>query len=193
MKKVGILLGSFDPIHIGHIAMITEVLNKKLVDKVLIVPTRQNPWKPKSTDFDIRCKMIESIIIQNFDNSVCLSYIEETLEPPFYTYKTLQALKARYKDSELYLIGGSDTINSLYFWDHADWILSNIKLIGVIRNNVPFSIPVEHQVKLTLDISSFDIREMVKENKIVYPYITKNTYNLIKFYNLYGKELELHD
>ena len=43
--KVGLLLGSFDPIHIGHVHMATEALNRGLVDQVFFVPTMQNPWK----------------------------------------------------------------------------------------------------------------------------------------------------
>lgn len=51
MTRIGLLLGSFDPIHIGHLYMATQALNNKLVDKVLFVPTFQNPWKEQSIDF----------------------------------------------------------------------------------------------------------------------------------------------
>lgn len=50
-KKIGFLMGSFDPIHIGHLFMASEALNKNIVDEVVFVPTFQNPWKPQSTDF----------------------------------------------------------------------------------------------------------------------------------------------
>ena len=56
--KVGFLLGTFDPIHMGHLYMITSALNDNLVDEVVVVPTMQNVWKDhKATDFQHRCFM----------------------------------------------------------------------------------------------------------------------------------------
>ena len=61
--RIGLLFGSFDPIHIGHIAIATTILNAKAVDKVLFVVAAQNPWKDrKATDFNIRCSMVHQSI-----------------------------------------------------------------------------------------------------------------------------------
>ena len=88
--RIGLLLGSFDPIHIGHISMATSVLNEQLVDKVLFVPTKQNPWKPKSTSFIHRNMMIMKALY-GFENCE-LCPIEWSIESPNYSYKTLQLL-----------------------------------------------------------------------------------------------------
>lgn len=63
--KIGILLGSFDPIHIGHIAIVSKVLNEGLVDKVLFLPAVQNPWKHrKAVSVDLRSNMIRSAMYE---------------------------------------------------------------------------------------------------------------------------------
>lgn len=64
--KIGVLLGSFDPIHIGHIAIVSKVLNEGLVDKVLFLPAVQNPWKHrKVVNVDLRADMIRSAMYES--------------------------------------------------------------------------------------------------------------------------------
>ena len=79
--KVGILLGSFNPIHMGHLHMAASALNAELVDEVVFVPSVQNPWKKKySADFRnrcfmiIHCRLINSLIIFN-SNRFCFCLI----------------------------------------------------------------------------------------------------------------------
>ena len=112
--KIGLLLGSFDPIHAGHIYMATQALNNNFVDKVLFVPTYQNPWKSNSTDFDKRCFMVQ-LAIENVSNCY-LSLIETKTTHPHYTSNTLKLLKKQYPNDELFLIVGVDTVLSIKDW-----------------------------------------------------------------------------
>ena len=89
--KIGVLLGSFDPIHMGHLYMATSALNDNLVDRVLFVPSVQNPWKEESTDFRHRCFMVQ-LAIDELDHCH-LSSIDFRTSEPHYSVNTLMLLK----------------------------------------------------------------------------------------------------
>lgn len=87
--KVGFLLGTFDPIHMGHLYMITSALNDNLVDEVVVVPTMQNVWKDReATEFQHRCFMTQ-LAIDEIDNCT-ISSIDYYTPEPHYSYQTLQ-------------------------------------------------------------------------------------------------------
>ena len=102
MKKIGLLLGSFDPIHIGHINIIREALN--YVDKVILVPSGHNPWKKNNpAPLDLRVEMCIRAA-RPFGGSVEVSDIEGTFEPPYYSNKPLNHFRELYKEDEKYII-----------------------------------------------------------------------------------------
>lgn len=183
--KVGILLGSFNPIHMGHLHMATSALNLELVDEVVFVPSVQNPWKDKySADFRNRCFMI-SLAIDDMEHC-SLSSIDYRNTEPYYSANTLRLLKEEYPEDDLYLIVGLDIVNDIKNWNEGDWILDNFKLITVARNGyLDSGIP---DIQKTLDISSTEIRELIKARKQIYPLVPKVISQYIKRYNLYKYE-----
>ena len=87
--KVGFLLGTIVPIHMGHLYMITSALNDNLVDEVVVVPTMQNVWKDhKATDFQHRCFMTQLAIDEI--NNCTISSIDYYNPETNYSYQTLQ-------------------------------------------------------------------------------------------------------
>ena len=182
--KVGILLGSFNPIHMGHLHMAASVLNYELVDEVVFVPSVQNPWKKKySADFRNRCFMI-SLAIDDMEHC-SLSSIDYRNSEPYYSSNTLKMLKEEYPDDELYLIVGSDIVKDIENWNEGQWILDNFKLIVVARNGCKNLDLID--IPKTLDVSSTEIRELVKEKKQIYPLVPKVIAQYVKRYNLYKK------
>lgn len=185
--KVGFLLGTFDPIHMGHLYMVTSVLNDGLVDEVVVVPTMQNVWKEKeATDFQHRCFMVQ-LAIDEIDNCT-LSSIDYRTPEPHYSYQTLQLLKEDYPDEELYLIVGADIVDSIKDWKEGDWILENFKLIAVNRAGSNFKSAVDGYVSNTFNISSTMIRYLVKDKKQIYPLVPKAISQYIHRFNLYKDE-----
>lgn len=185
--KIGFLLGSFDPIHIGHVQMINSVLNSGF-DKVIVVPTVQNPWKDsKATDFAYRCQMIENAI-SHFGDKCCLSKDELLVDGTNYSYKVLSLLREKYKDNELFIIAGSDCVNDIPKWkNYNSDIEPYFSIAGLKRNKMDkipdYAIPIDQEI--VIPISSTYIRRMVKENKIFFPYINAENEKLIKKLNLY--------
>lgn len=181
MKRIGFLLGSFDPVHIGHIYMATEALNNDLVDEVIFVPTFQNPWKNKSTDFHKRCLMLE-MAITSLENCK-ISMIEQSLTAPYYSYNTLKALSKQYANDDLYLIVGADVVTEIPHWNNGSWILSNYRLITVRRDGYDYKAALD--IPNTLNVSSTYIRDLYRKKKQVYPLVPKELDVYIKKYKIY--------
>ena len=179
--KVGFLLGSFDPIHMGHLYMASSVLNAGLVDEVVFVPSVQNPWKENSTDFRNRCFMIQ-LAIDDMEHC-SLSSIDYRNTEPYYSVNTLKMLKEEYPEDDLYVIVGVDIINDIKNWHEGQWILDNFKLITIAREGyLDSGIP---DIRKTLNVSSTEIRELAKEKKQIYPLVPKVISQYIKRFNLY--------
>ncbi len=126
--KIGVFVGSFNPVHKGHMDMVNISINKKIVDKVLIIPTG-NYWnKNNIIDINHRINMLEQYSNENI-------IIEKELNNLQYTYQIINKLKDRYKDSELYLILGADNIISFDKWKEYKKLLK-LNLIIFNRDNI---------------------------------------------------------
>ena len=179
--KLGLYVGSFNPVHNGHITVINYLLDNNLVDKVLVLPT-PNYWdKQDIIDVKDRINMLkffetENIIIDSIHNNYP------------YTYQVIDSIKKDY-DDELYLIIGSDNLEKLYLWKNIDKILEN-KIIVLKRGNDDIDKLLEKYPRdrfITcndfefLNVSSTEIREGNTNN--VDPRVLK----YIKTNNLYKK------
>lgn len=179
--KIGLLLGSFDPIHIGHIYMATSALNYKLVDKVMFIPAVQNPWKTDSTDFRDRYLMV-SLAVEGISNC-SVSSIDYNNTKPYYTSNTLKMLKELYPNDELYIIVGSDIVDQIENWHEGGWILSNFNLVIIARDG--YKCFPKESILTTFNVSSTLIREMVKNGQEIYPLVPQVINNYIKQHKLY--------
>ena len=126
--KIGIFVGSFNPVHKGHIKMVKDVLRKNIVDKVIIVPGR-NYWdKNNLIDIKHRINMLEFYANENI-------IINKDLNDLPYTYLIMRELQKRYKKDELFLILGADNIVNFDKWMNYEELL-NYGFIIFNRNNI---------------------------------------------------------
>lgn len=120
MDKVGFFGGSFDPIHLGHIHLAVELLEKKNLDKIVFCPVRCSPHKlqsPPVASLTQRIKMVEFAIASN--PSFHLTTIEEKGEGPSYTFDGLNLFKENnpdYKEVNFSLILTQDSMSKFYLW-----------------------------------------------------------------------------
>lgn len=168
--KIGFLLGSFDPFHISHLSMVTKALNGGM-DKVVIVPAKHNPWKKNQPlPLDIRIKFIKDAI-KPFGDKCEVTDIENEIEGVSYSYLTCNLLRKKFADNEFFIICGSDIANVIDKWKNYDTeIKPYFKTFIIPRNDL---------------ISSTAIRKMVKNNEILYPYVTSYTEKIIKENHFY--------
>ena len=166
--NVGLLFGSFNPIHSGHLIIANIIKESSVLDQVWFVVSPQNPLKKSGTllhEFD-RLDMVRAAIFDNYDFQAC--DIEFHMPRPSYTIDTLAYLRERHPTYQFRVIIGEDNLTHFHKWKNHDIILNNYGLIVYPRPNVADSPLMEHRnVQVIeaplLDISATFIREYVKK------------------------------
>ncbi len=164
MRKIGILGGTFDPPHIGHLIIANEVLTALDLDEVRFMPNHTPPHKHKtdSVSNEDRIEMLRRSIKNQCRFS--LELIEIETPGTSYTYETIKRLKEKEPDAEYYFIIGADMIEYLPKWYNIDELVKLVHFVGVERP--PYKTDSRYHVKLVdaphIYLSSSYIREKVK-------------------------------
>lgn len=187
--RVGVFVGSFDPIHKGHMHIIKYLLQYNLVDKIIVVPTGDYWSKSMEASLEDRiqmCKLIQSKKIE----------ISTTLNKYEYTYQVLEELEKKYPMDYLFLIMGADNIIHFDKWKNIDHLLE-YNIIVVNRDNIDINEYVEKFNKkdnfIVLDdfdflsISSTYIRSNI-ESENAKEFLDEKVLNYIKDKKLYLKK-----
>lgn len=186
--KIGIYPGSFDPIHLGHIKIVNKIIEEKLVDKVLIVPTDDYWTKNITASLQDRinmAKLFESnnVLVETKDNQIKA------------TYEFLQAKKNDYPNVELYLILGGDNIENIEQWINFDNLIK-YPFIIVGRGEFNKDYIIDKFTKLdkknykildveNIEISSTDIRKSINSKTIKEGLLDSRVLDYIVSNNLY--------
>lgn len=133
VNHLGIMGGTFDPIHYGHLVAAETARIEFSLAKVLFIPTGKPPHKQKKqvTPADLRYEMVRQAIEDNPDFDI--SRIEIDREGPSYTIDTLRLLHQDYPNSELFFITGTDAFKEIFFWREAEEILRLTHFIAASR------------------------------------------------------------
>ena len=185
--KIGVFVGSFNPVHKGHIKIANYIVDNGYVDKLLIIPTG-NYWnKNNIIDVSHRIKMLEPYETDKI-------IIERELNDLPYTYEVIRELKKRYKDDELSLIMGADNIISFDKWKHYEELIK-LEFIIYTRNNLNIKHYLDKIGKKdkyiildnveSINISSSKIREAINDYHTLTEYMDKETIDYIINNNLY--------
>jgi len=192
-KKIGLFFGTFDPIHNGHIEVAKYIVDNCFSDEVWLIITPQNPEKKfiKISNFDQRFKMTQ--IATNKINKVKPSKAEQDLPIPNYTIDTLEYISEKFKNHEFSLVIGQDNFEKFTNWKSHEKIIENYKIliyprlgsdkkaeIGKLKNII-------YLKGATVDISSSEVREKIKNKNLEMDYLNKDVLNFIIENNLYEK------
>ncbi|MCY8233567.1 nicotinate-nucleotide adenylyltransferase [Priestia endophytica] len=187
MKKVGILGGTFNPPHLGHLIIANEALEQYQLDEVWFMPSYSPPHKEKKkvTDSKHRLRMTELAI----EDNPCfkLQPIEFEKEGTSYTFETMKLLKDRYQEEQFYFIIGGDMVEYLPKWYNIEELLELVTFIGVKRPHHTISTPysiLEADVP-QIEISSSLIREKYEKQKSIRYFVPENVRNYIEEQGLY--------
>jgi len=135
VRRLGILGGTFDPIHYGHLAIAEEAWERCHLDMVLFMPAGDPPHKPDElASAEQRFHMVEMAIADN--PHFCLSRLELDRPGPSYTVDTLRELHARYPQTELYFIIGTDAAQEFFSWRDPQGILACARIIAAARPGI---------------------------------------------------------
>ena len=186
--KIGILGGTFNPVHIGHLILAEEVREKLNLDKIVFVPANLPPHKNGSDIAPARDRfnMLKAAIKGNkfFD----VSDIEIKRQGKSYTIDTLREFKEIYPKQELYFITGSDLLKYLDEWKDLDQILKIVTVIVATRPGYPLeSIPdyISTVSIRAVDVSAFEVRQALKDGKSFRYLVPEAAYKYILKKGLY--------
>lgn len=191
-KRVGLLGGTFDPIHMTHLHMAEVVREACSLDEVWFVLANVPPHKQKKdiTDANHRHKMLE-LALESIDYFK-VSLIEFERDTPSFTYETMVQLHDRYPKYKFSFIIGADMIESLPTWHQIDELVKLVSFIGVGRpeNNRSPHHEYMRYVKLIDMLPSFlsstHIRERSKQGKSIRFLVPEPVHMYIKKHELYG-------
>ncbi|MED1468319.1 nicotinate-nucleotide adenylyltransferase [Bacillus salipaludis] len=188
MKKVGILGGTFDPPHYGHLLIANEVLSVLQLDEIRFMPNQEPPHKKKtqSVDNHDRINMLNLAIKGN--SAFKIETIELERIGPSYTIDTIKILNSRDSDDQFYFIIGADMIEYLPKWNKIDELIKLVQFVGVERPNYNHltEYPIQYVDVPAVDVSSSMIRERLKNGKTIRYLLPDSVIRYIEEKQLYG-------
>ncbi|HKJ43189.1 MAG TPA: nicotinate (nicotinamide) nucleotide adenylyltransferase [Sunxiuqinia sp.] len=188
--KVGLYFGTYNPVHIGHMAIANYMLEYTEIDRLWFIISPQSPFKThkKLLDNYQRLEMVYRAIAD--DTRMKASSIEFKLPIPSYTIDTLTYLKEDFPDHEFYLIMGTDNLETIDKWKNSDILLEEYKLLvyprpGFDRTNYQPHPNIQLVNAPIMEISSSFIRKAVSEGKNVRHFLPLKTYEYISEMHFY--------
>lgn len=202
MRKVGIMGGTFDPIHIGHLILGENAYLQFGLDKVVFMPSGNPPHKKDrdgGTDLQ-RMDMVKLAIASNTHFEI--SDIEMNEDGYTYTYRTLERLVKEHPDTEYYFIIGADSLFYFDSWKNPQRIADACTLVVATRNHTSdekldekiefvrkrFNANIEKLDTENIDCSSSQIRSWIKEGHTVKYYVPDTVINYIHTYHVYAEK-----
>lgn len=189
--KIGILGGSFNPIHIGHAILANYITQYTDIEQLWLMVSPQNPLKSEISDsYDVHRLAMAELVASKCEN-VITSGFEFTLPKPSYTISTLEALTKKFPQHEFVLIIGADNWQYFNKWKDSDLILKNHDIYVYPRKGYEINIPDDLKDKVysldspIVEVSSTFIREQLKDNRNMNFYLPQDVYKYILKYRLY--------
>lgn len=189
-KKVALFGGSFNPIHIGHLALANYICEEQWVDELWFLLTPENPLKQHKNQLDehVRLEMVQAAI--KGYHKFKASDFEFHLPRPSYTINTLKALNENYPEYEFHLVIGADNWVAFNQWKSYKEILANFHILIYPRNGYTIdsdSLPPNVQFIETpqIEVSSTFIRESLKKRMDIRYFLHAEVYTYIQNNKLY--------
>jgi|SRR5690625_1331028 len=189
MKRIGILGGTFNPPHLGHLIIAEYVREELGLEEVWFIPTYEPPHKQKAgVDAIQRVEMVERAIENH--SSFKLNNIEINRSGKSYTIDTILKLKQKNPNHKYYFIIGGDMVEYLPYWRQIDKLIHHLAFVGVKREGYSLESPypiTKVDVPL-IDISSTMVRNRLIDGKSIKYLVPESVYSYIKEYRLYESE-----
>ena len=194
-RRLGVMGGTFDPIHYGHLVTAEEAVVQFQLDTVVFVPTGQ-PWMKAHREVSpAEERYLMTVVATASNPRFTVSRIEIDRDGPTYTVETLRQLANEQPDAELYFITGADAILEIVQWKDPDEALSLAHFIAATRPGHDLSrleaAAAEHRPRVSvmkipaLAISSSDIRQRVGEGRAIRYLLPEGVKSFIEKAGLY--------
>lgn len=192
MKRVALFGGSFNPIHLGHLALAREVVSRGLADETWLMVSPHNPLKPSADLLDETLRFEMACIATADQPAVRASDFEFSLPRPSFTWRTLEALRLSHPDTQFVLLVGADNWACFNRWANYEEILQSTPIIiypregyEVEENKLPAGVTLLNPERL-YPFSSTDIRRAFREGADVSRMLPPAVEAFIRRRGLYG-------
>jgi nicotinate-nucleotide adenylyltransferase len=198
MEKIGLYFGSFNPIHIGHIAIAGYLTEFSDLDQVWFVVSPHNPLKKKETLLPDRQRLHMTQLAIGDSDKLKASDIEFKLPIPSYTIDTLAYLKERHPSKEFSIVMGEDNLYTLHKWKNIYPLVNNYRIYvyprvdshkpaSAVLDQILSAADVQKMKAPRMEISSTFIRAGIKAGKDMSYFIPSATWQYIKEMHFYEK------
>lgn len=189
--RLGVMGGTFDPIHHGHLVAASEVAAVLGLDEVVFVPTG-NPWqKANQRVSDPEHRYLMTVIATASNPRFTVSRVDIDRHGPTYTIDTLTDLRKDRPNVEFFFITGADAMSQITTWKDADKMWDLATFVAVTRPGHELTVPQEAQGKVrvieipAMAISSTDIRDRVRYRLPIWYLVPDGVVQYINKYDLY--------
>lgn len=204
MKKIGIMGGTFNPIHMGHLLLAEWAKDAEGLDEIWFIPTGCSYMKSNQDMAASKERFqMTSLAICGTESMKVLD-IEIRREGYTYTYETLEELKHEYPEYHFFFIFGADCLFSIESWKHPERIFANCSIIAAVRGDATmeemnckraklqekYDADIRLLPFLQLEISSTIIRERIKEGHSIRYLVPDTVISYIEEKGLYGYEIK---
>jgi nicotinate-nucleotide adenylyltransferase len=164
--RIGVLGGSFDPVHRGHLLLARKALKKLSLDRILFIPAYQNPLK-KNCPVRAWHRYVMLALALRKEDSFFLSDFELTQPGKSYTYDTISHLRNAYPGVELYLLAGSDNLSQFDRWHRFQKLRKLCRIVLISRGGSAANNPDFPVIRFSCPVSSTEIRRKLKAGEQV--------------------------
>ena len=192
-QRVGIMGGTFDPIHHGHLVAASEVAALFELDEVIFVPTGE-PWqKSERRVSPAEHRYLMTVIATASNPRFWVSRVDIDRAGPTYTIDTIRDIGRQRPDAELFFITGADALGQILSWKDADETLHRARFVGVTRPGYELSdahLPIDSVTLLdvpAMAISSSDCRDRVAGGQPVWYLVPDGVVQYINKHGLYRR------
>jgi nicotinate-nucleotide adenylyltransferase len=184
LKKIGIFGGTFDPIHHGHLILAREALEALGLESVIFIPAAASPHKleQKLAAADARMEMVR-VAIAN-ETGFNSDAIELNRPPPSYAIDTVEAIRERERDAELFYLVGEDNVERLSTWHRFSELSKMVQFVVLARSGIKTEHPYR-TIRRLLDVSATNIRNRVAGGRSIRYLVPPGVEQIIRNRNLY--------
>ena len=202
-KRIGIMGGTFDPIHMGHLILGEQSYEQLHLDKVLFMPSGNPPHKRNRDGRASDCQRVEMVRLAIEDNPHFELSLTEMHETGYtYTYRTLEELNVQNPDTDYYFIIGADSLFAFEEWKEPGRICKACTLVVAVRNHTS-SDELNREIKrlsekyegnfarldtMNIDVSSHQIRQWISDEKSLKYYVPDKVISYMKENGIYRKK-----
>jgi len=188
MRKIGIYGGTFDPIHHGHLILAREAREILRLEKVIFVPAAASPFKDSpAASAAMRSSMLQAAI--EGEMGFAVDDCELQRPPPSYTIDTIEEIRRREGDVEIYSFIGEDNVAALGKWHRFAELEKLVRFVVLDRTargtNHPYA-----TVNRRIDISAAEIRKRVASGQSIRYFVPRAVEEIIRRQKLYGEQVK---